>query len=143
MHTPRNTFAAVVAALVFLAPSAIRADADHEKLTHRAIRISTRLHPENVAIHTQDALIWVNYGRHLARVSFDEAVAKDLKCAQRATFTLDGSRLVSPEIQARQFVSLCQLAPGTYGYRVALYSGSGSAPPSPERTLEGTITVTE
>lgn len=142
MHTPRSAFAALVAALVFLAPAAIRADADHEELTHRAIRISTRLHPENLAIQADEALIWVNYGRHIARVSFDQAVAQNLKCAGRATFTLDGSRLVSREIQAQQFVSLCKLAPGTYGYRVVLYSGPGAAPPGPNRTLEGTITVT-
>ncbi len=143
MHAPRSAVAALPALLLLLAPAATQADVDHQELPHRTIRISSTLHPENLTIQGDEALIWVNYGRLIARVSFDEAVAQNLKCAQRASFASDGSRLVSPKIQAQQFVSLCQLAPGTYGYRVVLYSGRGAAPPGPERRLEGTITVTE
>ncbi len=82
-------------------------------------------------------------GRRCAwSITSPKKVAADIKCAERATFTLDGSRLVSPKVQAQQFASLCQLAPGTYSYRVALSEGPG-ARPGPERRLEGTITVIE
>ena len=143
MHIPKGAIAALGAALVLLAPSAIRADTDHASRTHRAIRISSGgLHPEHQTIKADQALMWVNYDSRIARVSFDPSVAKNLKCAQRTTFTLDGSQLVSPEIQSQQFASLCQFAPGTYAYRLALYEGTGGAL-DPERTLEGTITVVE
>ena len=89
-----------------------------------------------------DALAWANYSSRIARVVFDAEVAKRMKCRSATSFTLAGDRLISRDIQATQFASLCQLAQGEYAYNVELFAGSGSSGfAGVDRTLQGRITV--
>jgi hypothetical protein len=125
MTIPRLMIAALVAALALPAWGA-RAASDHTDHAHSVIRIGSRLHPEQAQVSPDDALIWVNYSSRVARVVFAADVAKNLKCESASSFTLDGDRLVSRDIQASQFASLCRLAPGEYTYEIELFSGAGT-----------------
>ncbi len=143
-----RTFAPAFAALcaLTLAPAFAADEPDHMEHRHSTVRISaSRLHPKVQRIHTDDALAWINYSPRSARILFDGSVATKLACRSRASFTIDGDRLVSSRIQGRQFASLCQLAPGEYAYTVELGSstGEGFGAGGVSRTLKGTIIVTE
>ena len=101
-----------------------------------------RVRPEVQTIGSDDALGWLNYTSRIARVSFDKEVGKHLTCTSPGSFRIDGERLVSGQIQATQFATLCNLAPGEYEYQVTLSSGAGTTG-APERTLGGRIVVTQ
>jgi hypothetical protein len=141
MRTRRTLAAAVAAVAIALAGAA--GGVDHEAESHSTVRIGGgSVHPQTLTMASSDALLWANYSSRIARVSFDRAVAEKIRCAQRASFTLDGDRLASPQIQANQFASLCKLAPGTYEYRVELFAGAGTGGAGgPERTFTGKIVV--
>lgn len=129
-------------ALAALAPSARAADVDHIDHEHRLVRIgNAALHPQTLTIAAGDAFGWLNYGDRIASVSFPAAVAEKMLCKERTSFRLTGERIESGDIQARQFVSLCSLAPGTYPYEVAMRSGIGGSGGGPGRTLTGTLIV--
>ncbi len=128
-------------ALLTTAPAAGAADpVDHFEHRHRSVRISSgRIHPEVLRIQPNDALIWVNYSRLVARVSFDKSVAAKLQCNSRSAFRTIGDRLLSSRIQGSQFASICSLSPGEYTYRVDLYAGPGAG--ISERSFERKIVV--
>lgn len=137
----RPRFAALVAVALFAFGAT--SEPDHAGIDHEFVRISgSGLRPETVEVAGETAIAWVNYGSRVARVSFDRSVAEKIACKSRASFTLDGDRLVSPRIQGSSFASLCQLAPGSYDYRVELFAGEGTGGAgTPERTLVGKIVV--
>ncbi len=142
MKRQRSRLVALIAACALFAVGALE-EADHAGIDHEFVRISgSGLRPETVEVQSASALAWVNYGSRVARVSFDKSVAQKIACKSRASFTLDGERLVSPRIQGSSFASLCMLAPGTYDYRVELFAGDGTGGASvPERTLAGKLVV--
>ncbi len=135
----------LVLALIFGPSSSLGAEPDHAEHDHRMARIlETRVHPKVIEIHSADTLGWLNYSSRRARISFDAEVAKNLTCRSKGTFHLDGPRLSSNDIQARQFASLCSLAPGEYDYRVELRSGAGGAGASSlGKSFKGRIIVSE
>ncbi len=135
----------LVLALIFGPSSSLAAEPDHAEHDHRMARIlESRVRPEVIEIHSSDAIGWLNYSSQRARISFDAQVAKNLTCRSRGTFHLDGPRLISNDIQATQFASLCSLAPGEYEYRVDLMSGIGSSGGSiPGKSFTGKIIVSE
>lgn len=128
-----------------LAPLSAFAQSDHGDHDHGVARIlETRVKPEVIEIHSDDAISWLNYSSQRARVSFDAEVAKSLTCTSKGSFHLDGARLTSKDIQATQFASLCNLAPGEYEYRVDLSPGvGGSGGASPSKSFTGRIVVTQ
>jgi hypothetical protein len=140
---PRRSRLALATALAVLtAGSARAADVDHIDHEHRLVRIgSTSLHPATLAIGAGDAFGWLNYGDQIAVVSFDATVAASMLCKEKSSFRLTGERIESGDVQARQFVSLCSLAPGTYPYRVEMRAGIGASGGGRGRTLEGTLVV--
>ncbi len=137
-----------IAAYVFLATfaalasgAAEDAETDHSERVTEFVRIvNASLRPEQLRIQAGDAFGWLNYSNRIARVSFDKSVAKALTCRSPGTFRVTGERLESGDIQSQQFASLCDLAPGTYPYRVELRTGAGSGG-GLAATLEGTIVV--
>ncbi len=134
----------LVLALIFGPSLSLGAEPDHAERDHRMARIlETRVSPKVIEIHSADAIGWLNYSSKRARISFDAEVAKNLTCRSRGTFHLDGPRLVSNDIQATQFASLCSLAPGEYEYRVELGSGIGGAGASIGKSFTGKIIVSE
>jgi hypothetical protein len=139
----RACIARSLAALLVLAAHAARAaDPDHIDHEHHLVRIgSNALHPETLTLGPNDAFGWLNYGDRIASVSFPASVAEKMLCRERSSFRLTGDRIESGDIQARQFVSLCSLAPGTYEYEVAMRSGIGGSGDAPGRTLRGTLVV--
>jgi hypothetical protein len=140
------SLAAAAALAVGLGAATSRADeSDHETLEHEFIRItSASLQPATLELRSDEAIGWLNYSDKIARVSFPRDVGKHLTCHSKGSFRLTGDRLESGDIQARQFASLCQLAPGEYSYRVELRSGAGaSGGGTVVRSLEGTLVVTK
>lgn len=139
---PRTLRVSLVLAGLLFAGTSRAADSDHIDHEHRLVRIgSTSLHPQTLTIAAGDAFGWLNYGDQIATVSFDAGVASQMLCKERSSFRLTGERIDSGDIQARQFVSLCSLAPGRYAYRVEMRAGIGGSGAGPGRTLEGTIVV--
>ena len=139
---PRRTalLSSMLGALLTTAPAASAADPDHFEHRHRNVRISSgRIYPKVLEIHSNDALVWINYSSRVARVSFDKSVAAKLKCNSRSAFGVTDDRLVSSRIQGSQFASICNLSAGEYAYRVDLYSSSGDAVSA--RSFEGKIVV--
>ena len=103
-------------------------DPDHAEHLHRVAKIlETRVHPKTIDMHPTEAISWLNYSNKRARISFDAEVAKKMTCRSGGTFHLEGPRLVTNDIQATQFASLCSLAPGEYEYRVELRAGIGAS----------------
>ncbi len=143
MHRLISSVMTGALALVLLGSYPVHAESDHADHDHQTVRISSgRIRPEHMKLGADDALAWANYSSRIARVVFDAEVAKRMKCRSATSFTLAGDRLVSRDIQASQFASLCQLAPGEYSYKTELYSGSGSSGfAGVDRTLQGRITV--
>jgi plastocyanin len=141
LHRRWPALAGVLAALS-LATAASAEDADHIAHEHRLVRIgSVSLHPTTLAIGPGDAFGWLNYSDQIASVSFPASVGAKLLCKQKTSFRLSGDRLVSGDVQARQFASLCSLAPGEYPYQVMLRTGLGGSGAAPGRTLAGTLVV--
>ncbi len=142
----RTSFLAAAVLTIGLAVLAFSAAAsedepDHAKHEHRFVRIrSSSLHPTAQKVGTDEAFGWVNYSSKIARVSFDQEVAKKMLCTTRTGFQLTGDRLQSGDIRGRQFASLCRLAPGEYAYLVELRSGAGASA-GPGRRLEGALIV--
>ena len=117
-------------------------DPDHIDHDHHLVRIgSGSLHPETLTIGPNDAFGWLNYGDQIADVVFPASVGEKLLCKQKTNFQLTGDRIESGDIQARGFVSLCSLAPGTYPYQVKMRAGAGGSGGAIGRTLDGTIVV--
>ena len=132
-----------LASLLLAAVPAPAEEADHADHEHQLIRIfENRVRPDPQTIHSDDAIGWLNYTSKIARISFDQEVAKKLTCTSPGSFRLDGARLVSGDIQATQFATLCNLAPGEYDYRVTLRSGIGTTGGA-EKNIAGRIVVTE
>ncbi len=134
---------AVAALAAALGPpsAAEEAENDHARLEHRFVRITDAgLHPDVQRIQRDEAFGWVNYSSKIANISFDREVGAHLTCRSRGSFRLTGERLESGNIQARQFASLCSLAPGEYTYRVELHAGIGMGATS-ARVHEGTLVV--
>ena len=135
----------VLLAMLLCSTIAAAKEPDHADHEHRFVRItSSKIRPATQQIHSTDAIGWVNYSSKIARISFDREVGKHLACTSRGSFRLTGDRLESGDIQARQFASLCRLAPGEYAYRVDLHTGSGSSSAGiPSKSFEGNIVVVE
>lgn len=140
MH--RKTVVRLVVAASLIASTAHAEDPDHIDHEHRLVRIgSSSLHPARLEIGPDDAFGWLNYGSQIAIVSFDASTGEKMLCREKSQFRIVGDRIESGDIQARQFVALCSLAPGTYAYRVQMRPGAGSGGGVPGRTLEGSILV--
>ena len=134
-------FVAIGLQVLFLGAAQAEEDLHGGDHKHQSVRISSlSVRPAVLQIHTDDAIGWLNYSRNRAVISFDGEVAKNLTCKARSAFSLTGGRLKSSPIQARQFASLCTLAPGEYEYEVQLMSGVGSDA-SLGRKLAGKIVV--
>ena len=135
-HPHRSLMALVLTGCLAISIGA--ADADS---SHRFVRITPGgLQPATLHLSSGERIGWINYSSHIARVSFDREVARQLVCTEEGSFRATGARLESHGIQATQFASLCELVPGSYLYRVELRSGAGAGA-GPHRSLEGRVVV--
>ncbi|MBW2313234.1 MAG: hypothetical protein JRH10_03510 [Deltaproteobacteria bacterium] len=137
----RLALALAAVASLFAAAPLVAEDSDHADHHHQLIRIfEGRVRPAVQTLGAADALGWLNYTSRIARVSFAREVAKKLTCTSPGSFRIDGERLISGDIQATQFATLCNLAPGEYDYQVTLRSGIGVGQGG-EKTIDGKIVV--
>ncbi len=123
-----NRFAWLTAAvaIVILPATAPAEDPDHIDHRHTPIRIaSSSLRPDPAKLSAADALVFLNYSGRIAQISFDESVAKSITCRTRSAFELSNGRLTAAYVRQGSFVSLCNLAPGNYDYRVELKRSAG------------------
>ena len=111
---------------IFIVPTTARAETDHVGHKHTSIRITSgRLHPEPVTLASDNALVFLNYSGRIAQISFDESVAENISCKTRTSFEVINGRLTAANVRQGAFTSLCQLAPGSYEYRVELKRSLG------------------
>ena len=123
-----NRFAWLTAAvaILILPATAPAQEVDHVGHRHTPIRIAkSSLRPDPAKLPAADALVFLNYSGRIAQISFDESVAKSITCRTRSAFELSNGRLTAAYVRQGSFVSLCNLAPGNYDYRVELKSSAG------------------
>jgi hypothetical protein len=134
--------AAFVLALSGVASAQGNADPDHAgSRTIFVTILQNRIRPEVQTVPAGHAFGWLNYSDEIARVSFDKDVAKHLTCKSQGSFRLTGDRLESGDIQAQQFATLCNLAPGEYTYRVDLRPGVGTGSGDVGQSRTGRLVV--
>jgi hypothetical protein len=132
-------------ALLLVVASPLRAaaeDGDHGGHEHHFVRISDgKLTPRELHMQGDEAVAWANYSTKNAVISFERDVGKHIVCTERSSFHLTETRLESRELRAKQFASMCQLAPGRYAYIVELRGPTRGVIPS--KGLNGEIVVEE
>lgn len=142
LHSTLACALALAAAIGFGRSATAAADVDHIEHDHRLVRIGAlSLHPEVLEIERDDAFGWLNYSSQIATVSFDASIIEKMLCKERNSFHRVGDRIESGNIQARQFVALCSLAPGEYEYRVRMHAGAGTLGGYVGRELSGRLVV--
>lgn len=142
--TPTTLLAVLLSSVLLggVAPVALADGEDHHFLKHRFVRIRDgSLYPKVQPVGTHEATGWVNSSGKVAVVSFSAETARKMFCKSLNHFRINGDRLESGPIQARQFASLCRLAPGRYAYRVVLREEAGDSSLAPLREFAGTIIV--
>jgi len=124
-------------------PAAAQEIAELGETPHVYVRIlQRRLNPESQTLKAGEAVGWLNYSNRIARIAFPKEVAKKMVCKQEGSFSLNGERLESKQIQSNQFATLCVLSKGEYEYDVELFSGAGTSGGGvPRSELSGRIVV--
>jgi hypothetical protein len=74
--------------------------------------------PRRVEIESGRSVLWRSVARHASEIVFEREVARSMVCHSLVNFQLRGDRLVSAPLQTGDEASFCQLAPGTYRYRI-------------------------
>lgn len=77
-----------------------------------------RLSPRRVTVEPGQQLVWVSYAGGLLRITFEREVAKSMVCHSLVNFHLEEDELRSGLLQTGDVASFCELAPGSYRYRV-------------------------
>lgn len=138
----RIIYASLIASAGLALVGSAQAEVDHFDHDHRLIKIGNgSVRPSVATIGADDAVGWLNYSDKIARISFAADVAAKMVCKSPSGFRVTGDRLESPDIQARQFATVCSLAKGKYRYRVDLNNGLGSGSGGPGRSFEGELVV--
>ncbi len=74
--------------------------------------------PRRIEIDAGQKIAWQHAGSVEQRISFEPGTARALHCSEIVSFGLEEGRLVSGFLRSGDVASLCELAPGTYRYRV-------------------------
>ena len=82
--------------------------------------VTTRLLPTVLVVPAGSAFGWLNYSSVEATIEFQEDIIPKLTCKSPGPFRSKASHLASPRVASGAFVTLCNLAPGEYDYRVRL-----------------------
>ena len=100
---------------------ALEGEPDHAGHPTEIVGIApTRLLPSVLVISEDSAFGWLNYFSGDATIEFDEDIAPKLRCRSPGLFRAPTGDLTSPRVPSGAFVTLCNLAPGEYDYRVEL-----------------------
>lgn len=82
--------------------------------------VMTRLLPTVLVVPVGSAFGWLNYSSVEATIEFQEDIMPKLTCKSPGLFRSKASNPASPRVASGGFVTLCNLAPGEYDYRVQL-----------------------
>ncbi len=125
-HTSRR-FAIVTLALALASQAAWGEDdapedePDHAGRPTEIVGITpTRLVPTVLVVPHDSAFGWLNYCSGDATIKFEEDITSKLRCLSPGLFRASAGDLASPRVASGAFVTLCNLAPGEYDYRVEL-----------------------
>ncbi len=88
------------------------------KGTKTVLLTDDRLHPRLVRLEPGESVTWLSYAQQPSRISFSREVARSMVCRAVVNFQVDESRLRSGPLSAGDSASFCELAPGTYRYRI-------------------------
>lgn len=88
------------------------------KGTKTVLLTDDRLHPRLVRLEPGESVTWLSYAQQPSRISFSRDVARSMVCRAVVNFQVDESRLRSGPLVAGDSASFCELAPGTYRYRI-------------------------
>jgi len=84
----------------------------------RVVVTDGRLTPRRVELAAGQTVLWRSVARHSSRIVFEREVARSMVCHSLVNFSLEGDTLVSAPLHTGDEASFCELAPGTYHYRV-------------------------
>ena len=79
-----------------------------------------RLLPSVLIVPPGSAFGWLNYSAYEAAIEFDLDISSKLTCRSPGAFRSTSGNPASPRVGSGAFVTLCNLAPGVYDYRVVL-----------------------
>ena len=82
--------------------------------------VPTRLMPTVLVVPAGSAFGWLNYSSLEAAIEFEEDITPKLSCSSPGSFRSNNGSPASPRVAGGAFVTLCNLAPGEYDYRVEL-----------------------
>ncbi len=82
--------------------------------------VPTRLLPTVLVVAASSAFGWLNYTSVEAAIEFEEDITPKLTCRSPGPFRSSAGNPASPRVASGAFVTLCNLAPGEYDYRVDL-----------------------
>lgn len=127
MNSTSRRFAVVTLALALTSQTALaeggvpEGEPDHASHPMAIVGIATtRLLPTVLVVPHDSAFGWLNYSSRDATIKFEEDITPKLTCRSPGIFRASAGDLASPRIASGEFVTLCSLAPGEYGYRVEL-----------------------
>ncbi len=125
-HTS-SRFATVTLALALASQAAwadddaLEGEPDHAGHPTKIVGIvPTRLLPTVLVVPHDSAFGWLNYTSREATIKFEEDISPKLTCRSPGLFRASTGELASPRVASGAFVTLCNLAPGEYDYRVDL-----------------------
>ena len=82
--------------------------------------VPTRLMPTVLVVPAGSAFGWLNYSSLEAAIEFEEDITSKLTCSSPGSFRSNNGSPASPRVAGGAFVTLCNLAPGEYDYRVEI-----------------------
>jgi hypothetical protein len=110
--------------------------------THRVVLITAEsLSPASIELEPGQLVAWISYAPGRSTVVFEREVARSMVCHKRVNFEFESGELRSAPIEAGEFASFCELAPGRYRYRVERSVPSEAARAEAPEPLMGEIVV--
>lgn len=110
--------------------------------THRVVLITAdALSPASIELEPGQLVAWISYAPGRSTVVFEREVARSMVCHKRVNFEFEQGELRSAPIEAGEFASFCELAPGRYRYQVERSAASGPARVEARAPLAGEIVV--
>lgn len=74
--------------------------------------------PTRLEVAQGTRIAWRSEAPEAMRISFASHVARAMRCTSVVNFALDGDRLRSARLETGETAHFCELAPGSYRYRV-------------------------
>ncbi|HXV37405.1 MAG TPA: hypothetical protein VEC18_09655 [Myxococcota bacterium] len=109
---------------------------------HRVVLITAdSLSPASIELEPGQLVAWISYAPGPSTVVFEREVARSMVCHKRVNFEFERGELRSAPIEAGEFASFCELAPGRYRYRVERSAPSEAARAEAPEPLAGEIVV--